>query len=484
MKFLRTIALVLPAAYILLYVVLALWRISYPYELEWQEGSMVDHVRRVLLGLPLYTMPSVEWVAAIYPPLYYWVCAGVALLTGIGFWPLRLVSFLASLGCMVVLFDFVRRETEDKWAGITAAGLFAALYSMSSAWLDLARVDSLFLFLLLAGIWALRYLRTRAGYILAALLIALSVLTKQTALLPAIFLIAYGIYRRKEHGWYFVLPLLIFTVVPMLLLNSLSDGWFAFYVFQVPAGHALIGHAFAEFWLHDIFRPLAFASLFGLFFLFERKANAARSDWWFYILVGAGFFAASWVPRVKDGNWANDLLPAYAFLSLLFGLAIPMIRQRLKDNVIVSFFYAAVILQFAVLYYRPLDLVPSTADRRAGESLISEIRRTEGEVWIAHHGCLGSLAGKRMYASALPIYDILRAKSESAKTLLLDSIERALKERRFTAIYTDNERFVNLNEFREYRPRSAVFSDQKVFWPVSGAPTRPLRIYVPRSVNE
>jgi hypothetical protein len=84
----------------------------------------------------------------------------------------------------------------------------------------------------------------------------------------------------------------------------------------------------------------------------------------------------------------------------------------------------------------------------------------------------------------LPIYDVLRCKNERAKKLLLDSVERAFKERRFAAIITDNDRFVNLNEFREYERRGAVFTDPAVFWPVSGAPTRPLRVYVPSTQNE
>lgn len=499
-RVLRVIAHALAAAFIALYIVLALWRISYPFELEWQEGSMVDHVRRVQGGLPLYTEPSVEWVPAIYPPLYYYASAGAALITGIGFLPLRLISFLASLGCMAVLYAFVRRESKDRWAGLFAAGLFAAVYRLSGAWLDVARVDSLFLLFLLFALWFLRFHRTRTGWMLAAVFAAAAVLTKQTAALAALFLIVYAVRLRKSGGWFFVAPLIILVAAPILLMDYSSGGWFTFYLWQVPAGHALIGHAFAEFWLLDILRPLTVAVVFGAAYLGLRKRDQARDDVWFYVLAGAGFVISSWAPRVKDGNFANDLLPAYAFIALLFGLAVPRLRawgrelrEALREDhphreraasLTAALFWTAIIMQLAALYYRPLEQIPTAADRSAGQMLLAGVRQSPGEVWIGHHGYLGVLAGKRTYATALPIYDVLRCRNERAQKLLLDSVERALTQRRFAAIITDNDRFVNLNDYREYERRGAVFTDPAVFWPVSGVPTRPLRVYAPRSTNE
>ncbi|RPH96693.1 hypothetical protein EHM69_00660 [candidate division KSB1 bacterium] len=493
MKPFRILAFILPAAYILLYVVLAVLRIGYPFELEWQEGSMVDHVQRVMNGQPLYVAPSVDWVPAIYPPLYYWIGAAASFITGIGFLPLRIISLLASLGCMAILFSFVKRESGKIWSGLLAAGLFAAIYRLGGAWFDLARVDSLFLFFLLAGMYVMRFHATRAGYILTALLAALAVMTKQTALVPALLLFAYGIWKRKEHGLWLSGSLAVLIGFPYIVLNAATDGWFLFYVFEMPAGHSLIGQAFAEFWLHDLFRPLPIAVLGAVLFVFTIWNKS--KDRWFYLLWTVGLILAAWLPRVKDGNYANDLMPAYALLALLFGLAASVFEGRSQEiqNAISAheparahiaiwsglILYGAVLLQFASLYYRPQEQLPTDADRAAGESLLTKIRQFDGEVWIGHHGYLGSLAGKRMYASALPIYDILRADSESAKSLLLNSIEQALKGKRFAAVFTDNDRFVMLNDFREYERKFAVFTDPAVFWPVSGAPTRPMRIYTP-----
>ena len=54
---------------IAMYLVVAVVRIRYPFELQWMEGGSVDHVRRVLHGQSIYQAPSVDFVSFAYPPL-------------------------------------------------------------------------------------------------------------------------------------------------------------------------------------------------------------------------------------------------------------------------------------------------------------------------------------------------------------------------------------------------------------------------------
>ena len=84
--------------YVVVFCVIVVSRISYPYELEWMEGGSVDHVKRILSGLQLYVEPDLQFVPFIYTPVYFYVSALFSKLLGIGFFPLRMVSFLSSLG--------------------------------------------------------------------------------------------------------------------------------------------------------------------------------------------------------------------------------------------------------------------------------------------------------------------------------------------------------------------------------------------------
>jgi len=227
-----------------------------------------------------------------------------------------------------------------------------------------------------------------------------------------------------------------------------------------------------------------------------QRWKSSRDDWWFYLLTGIGLFAAAWLPRIKDGNYANDLLPAYVFIALLFGLSIPVLEswgrkvaaalpeQSSEASRLLrwgpSLLYAALLLQFAALYYPAWELIPSAEDRAAGNALLHSIQQFPGEVWVGHHGYLGTMAGKRAYATALPIYDVLRAKNERVSNLLLDSIEAAFKAHRFDAVFVDNDHFINICDRSDYTRKAGVFPDPSVFWPKSGVPNRPLRVYVPQ----
>jgi len=117
---------VIPAAYfVALFLVLASIRILYPFELEWMEGGVADHVERILSGGALYAAPSVDFVAYRYAPVYYYVGAGMSLIFGHTLAPLRLISILSTIGTLLIVFLFVRRETSDKVAGIIGDGVQA-----------------------------------------------------------------------------------------------------------------------------------------------------------------------------------------------------------------------------------------------------------------------------------------------------------------------------------------------------------------------
>src|SRR5262245_50878569 len=88
------LALALACAYVLAFVIVAVARLPYPFELEWLEGVVLEHVHRVLAGQPIYVAPSVDFVPLNYTPLYYYVSAAFAAALGPGFVALRLVSLL------------------------------------------------------------------------------------------------------------------------------------------------------------------------------------------------------------------------------------------------------------------------------------------------------------------------------------------------------------------------------------------------------
>jgi 4-amino-4-deoxy-L-arabinose transferase-like glycosyltransferase len=477
------LALLAAAGFIVMYVVVALKRLPYPFELEWMEGSMVDHVRRVLAGLPLYVPPSLDFVPFLYPPLYYWAAAAVAKLTGIGFEPLRLVSLVASLVTMFLMFVLVRRET-GKWAlGFLAAGLFAATYRNVGGWFDVARVDSLFLMLVFVAVCLIRCRETLLSWIFAGLVLAAAMLTKQVALAPAAALIAYGWFVNRRLALALSLSFALAALGSITGLTWASDGWFWYYAFAQPAAHKLAFSSAVYFLCRHVCFGMSIALLAAVVGLVWLRRDGDSKGFLFWSLLSAGMFAASALPAMKAGGWQNDLLPVYSALAMMLALT----AHKLSALPVSALAWTAVLIQLAALVYHPSARLPTAADERAGRHLVAQLSAFNGDVLLFSHGFLSLRAGREPHANYIAVTDVLSSGSTRAREILIRDVRRALREKQFAAIVLDakNDLDFAAAEFAaSYRFERPVFEDAYVFWPVSGYPTRPECVYVPRSAGE
>ncbi|MHC4448119.1 MAG: glycosyltransferase family 39 protein [Planctomycetota bacterium] len=215
----------------------AFGRLFYPFELEWMGGAVVDQVCRVLDGDPLYVAPGADYVPFLYTPLYLWVSAGVAQLTGEGFLPLRLVSLVASCAVMVAIFVHLQRRTGQRlaaWMGVT---LYAGCYFVVDTWYDIERIDSLFVALLAVALLLLDEGRDLRSAGLAGLVMVLGYLTKQTTLLLVLpFAVSVAIAAPKR-ALVFAGSFAIAWRLVTTGFDGLSDGWFSFYTWTLPHRH-------------------------------------------------------------------------------------------------------------------------------------------------------------------------------------------------------------------------------------------------------
>ena len=481
-RLLRGSALALAIFYPVLYLVLATVRIRHPFELEWMEGGSLDHVRWILSGHRLYGPPSLEFIPFFYAPLYYYVGAAAESLLGPGFVPLRLVSILSSLGCLALIGGLVKRETGSLFATTLAVGLFAATYRLSGAWLDVARGDALFLLFLLLAVFLARSGGTGTGGVLAALFLGLAFFTKQTALLPAAFLCLHALLRGRRFGAVFAGIVLLLIVGGSLLLDWIHGGWFGYYTFVSPSRHPLVPRAFVLFWTRDVFARLGIASvLAALYFVpTTRQGRDAR----FYACVAAGMTGAAWLSRANVGGYDNVLLPAYAALSILFGLGIHAAREAVDDwpsgkrGTVETVLALACLIQLAGLLYNPLLQIPTAADREAGRRLVRRLAAIEGDVFLPGHPYLLALAGKATHSHFVAINEILTHGTPAVRARFGAELRAAIDDRRFAAIVLDSPGWFRDDVGRRYRDAGSVFDDD-VFWPVTGARLRPDRIYLP-----
>ena len=509
----RLLAAVVPAAaaaFLLLYVIVALLRLGYPFELEWMEGGVVDHIERILAGRPIYVAPSLDFIPYAYTPLYFYLSAGVAALLGPGFLAPRLVSLLASLGIFWLIFAWVRRETGRTGAGLLAAGLFAAMFRLAGSWFDIARCDALFLLLLLAAAYLLRFGRSLLAAAAAGLVGLLAFLTKQTALpiLAPLLLLTCVTDRRRG-----LLATLVFgggILASTLVLNALHDGWYNYYVFALPrerwSATPRIGKLIG-FWSGDLIAQLSLAIAAAVFFLL-RMTDVPRKIGVFHWLFAAAMIGAAWISRAESGGYANVLMPAFAAVAILGGLgfetAAALLRAGREERAeaaaallhpcrderagtapavrwLGASLSCAILIQFAVLAYHPRWVVPTAQDRRAGKAFLETLADLPDDIWVPYHGHLPAMAGKPMRAHLMAVADIMESRPGPVREKLSSEIRGALAQQRFAAIVLDEDLWFFQAELeRGYAKVRPLLADVPGFWPVTGMRTRPQSLYQPR----
>lgn len=492
----RTIELLLAGvalSMIALFLFVALRRIGYPFELEWMEGGVVDHAARILDGKQLYEKPSIEFIAYTYTPLYFYVSALSARLLGIGFLAVRLVSLVATLGCLTLVFQFVRRESRSAFFGLLAAGLFAACYSITGFWYDLARPDMLFLALLLGSAYLLRFREETRYLVIAGLLAALAFMAKQTTLFIALPLVSYSLATLP--GWKKTIFPATFAGVAgaaSLAFMAATGGWYYFYVFQLPRYHAIISKNYDDF-PQFIYR-LTVASAFALLFLGILAFRRHYRPLAFYGLFLAGMVFASWSVSIREGSFANVMIPAATAISICFGLgarelaAIDAARPRSgtrgnRRTAVILIPLAVYLLsawQLATLYYDPRDQMPTEASRRAGEELVMQLEHIEGDVFVPFHGFLAAQAGKSSSAQGVAIGDLIQTGLPEALELQR-SIGAAFRDRRYSALVIDGPLDADLAGWLGLDGETAAalacreleYDGAYTFYPVTGMMTRP-----------
>lgn len=480
------------ALYILAFLLVAVLRIGYPFELEWMEGGMADHVARILGGHSLYVAPSLDFVPYGYTPLYFYAAAGIARIIGMGFLPLRLLSLLSSLGAMALISRLVLRHGGDRVSAALAAGLYAACFGLCGFWYDTARLDPFFLLLLLAGAALAAEARSRKAWVGAGLLLGAAYLTKQTALPIALALTGYTVLWNRRAFLPFTLPLAGVAGGGYLLLNTLSQGWFAYYTTTLPRLRWMtkqLPKRWLEYWTGDLLAPLAVALLLTALYFFWRVPRDEAGDHrkaFFFVLLGA-MVVTVWISRVEYGAYGNVLLPAYAAVAIGAGLGAARVRgvKGAPASRWVSLVRLGIPLlllaQFATLVYSPLRQIPRRADRVAGKKLVSLISHMPGAVWMPHHAYLGRLAGKSPTAHEVAIKNLIRIDPGPVQQKFSAEIEQAIRDRRFAAIISDQGNWYAAELAAAYRVRGRVFPVDSVFFPMVGRKMRPEIVWVPRA---
>lgn len=484
----RTLLAVVCLGFVGAVIGVALSRITYPLPLEWMEGGMVLHVRRVLTEQPVYVAPNTTFTPFLYPPLYYYVSAAVASVLGLGFLPLRLVSLGATLGCLVVIGQLVRSETDAVLPALIAIGLFAASYPLVDTWFDLARVDMLFLLLALLALSLTRMGQRPKMGVVAGVIMTLAVLTKQSAPIIFVPLALYTVVYKRRFGMAFIATTLGLSSASMALLTLSTDGWLLYYLIKLPLKHQTMRTRLLTFWTQDLLSPflLVVAFALGAVVLAYRDGDSETSH--FYTLALIGFLGASWQARLHKGGWPNTLIPAYTMLAIGCGLGVDIGLARvtrfihridvpaLSPSLGRLLFLVLVLFQFISLAYVPMAHVPSADDRARAEQTIDTFESMEKPLFLPVYPYVAVKTGHGPTAHTVALIDILQAPPHAEQQTLRENLSHSLTSHCQQALLASPFLLQQAQGTNDYQPMQSL---NVIPAPIAGAPNRPTHMFAP-----
>lgn len=495
---LRAVLIAAAALYIAAYVFIAVSRMSYPFDLESMEGTHLDQVTRLLRGQPMYAPPTLAYAPLMFPPLYFYVAALAARLIGSGLLAMRLVSFLSSLGCFLLIYRFVWRETSSRFCAFLAAGLFFASFRVLDYWFDIARVDMLFLVLMLAAVYLARYQAGLLGIFASSLLFALAILAKQSALLVVLPLgIYFALLGWKEFA-VFAAPAGSLVAAFTAFMNYRTAGLYNFYLFDVPRAFFTVKSMLFLFWTRHVFTEFGIAFALALFYILTRSSIDERRAGLFYFLVTGGALTSSWIHSFGWGSGPNGRLPSYALLCVMFGLGLAAAMVRLQNlapadrRPYQNCLYGLLAMQFLILFYNPIAVIPHQSDTVAGKNLVARLAAAGGPVYVPIHSHLPVLAGQPATLHSMNMRAIAMTHRPELTAPLLQEVKQAIRQRRFRMIVLDadwtQEQFEPI--FTEEllanydKGETIPYPDSGTLRCYGGLPSRPEFIYLPKPGHE
>jgi hypothetical protein len=529
----RTLSWYLP---LLPFIVLSTWvfvvlarvflsRLSYPLDLEWMEGGTLTHALRLGSGQPLYAQPTVDFVSFLYTPLYPAVLCALSKVFGLSYMLGRAVSILAFSGALVILvaaargiaqqFESVKLPAVATTAGLLGAAAVCLAFPFCGAFYDLVRCDSLWLFLVSAGLYSCSPGRSMTRIALGALLLVLGFFTKQTA---APFMVAAAVAvaltSGVKRGLVFSAVAFGSTTMAILVGQHLTDGWLWIYIYQLHQSHEIL---LERIWpetpriLLDygfmLLAPIAACLLFAA----VRRRLSRRLFYW--ASMAATGLATAAVGSATQGAYDNAYIPAVYFgalLSAACAVELPALaadlrassdgavwsigegsRRRLGSLRIFSLVGLGLLSAHAVIRWLDASsLVPNQEDRAEARRFLAYLVEQGPEIFVPSHPFYSVLAGGRAHLHIMGVNDVYwwprtitsdPGRDAAIKDRFRRSVLGSFRSRRWKMVIQDDcatPRLFGLNRY--YRLVEDLARSGKAPRSLTGYPCAPRYVWVPR----
>lgn len=385
-------------------------RAPFPLNLETMELLKLQHVKRLLAGLPLYVEPSAEFIPLVYNPLYYYVAIPFTWLFGLDLLALRAASIVAAGGAYGLIYLAVRHTTRSVWWGVMAVGLAAAAFRVMDTYLDNAAPDAWALFAILLGCYLISLQRGRWVNLLGVVALCAAFWFKQYA---DLFTVGAVLYLTWQEGWrrawpYWLTALILGPLLYVLMPVQWLGPAFHYYTWQIPK-------QWTEFSLNGtllrvvkfIMKHYLWLALFsGSAFLWQLWRNRRKLSIWYFMLPIA--LASGPYVALDPGNNNNVFIPLGAWLIITGVIGLCELVAILPALAYWEAPVFALLTSFALLLYQPLTILKPQTVPAVYHDLIETLAALDGPVYAPSLGELQDV--KLLYPTVhwVPMIDLIR----------------------------------------------------------------------------
>jgi hypothetical protein len=510
------------------FVVLArvfLLRLAYPLDLEWMEGGTLTHAYRLAHGQPLYAEPSVDFVSFLYTPLYPEVLSLLGKVFGLSYVLGRAVSIVAFTGALVLLVASVRGvaepyDSDELHAVGTASGLLGAAavclaFPFCGEFFDLVRCDSLWLFLVAAGLSCVAPGRSPGKLVPGALLLVLAFFTKQSA---APFMVAAAVAVSMTAG---IRRGLVFagvafgsTAAAVAAGQYLTGGWLWIYIYRLHQSHETL---LRKIWpetpavLLD-YGVLLLAPIAGCVLAAAIRRRVSKVLFFWAAMAATGLVTAA-VTSATQGAYDNAYIPAVYFgalfsaacaveLSALAAALRPAVAGASwsagkSEGAFVGALRVYALLGLGVLsahvvtrWLDPSHLVPSADDRASARRLLAYLTEHGSDVFIPCHPFYNVLAGGSGHLHIMGVNDVYEwphaitadpRRDAEIRDHFRASVEHSLEAHRWKLVIQDDCGTPSLAGLKgNYRMVEDLALSGRSPHPLTGYPCSPRYVWVPK----
>jgi len=303
-----------------IYSVLTVYGI--PYGVDFGEGYLANMSLELFQGQnPYHPLDNPPWIVSSYPPFYPLINGLLTSLVGQSLLPGRFIATASFIGIIAAAVVLLKRLGVSATISVIAAG-FLLVFPWGFRWAQVVRVDTLGIFLSLAGLhWWINSEKTSDG-IIAAIIMSAAVLTKHSLLAAPLACLVYAFITRDRRRVMLLLMLAVLIGGSYGLINIITGGGLFLHLFNYTA-NVWFGGRFAA-GIGEYFRMTWILQIVALSAAFMPELTKGRRLilGWYYLFAHLALISYGF-----EGSDTNYLIEPLLATSLLSALTFDRLTQ-------------------------------------------------------------------------------------------------------------------------------------------------------------